>query len=275
MELSMQFAINWSPEAAELLAEGKIDFDLYKCPDWPELIADAQSQKPAYIHFPIVVGRGQSAKWDFAKIHQLLEQTGTRYINSHITPHEDFFSHAISIDDLVAELRKELEILSSEFGTERITIENCPDYVGAIMSGFLKQGAEAALFHGLAAETGCGLLLDIAHAHIISEHLNLRFEEYINALPVHLIREMHVTGMGYWSNGVYADHMPMTAPDWERFDYCMGQIAAGKWQAPEIVAFEYGGIGKLKDLCGSEKSAIEAQVPRFYSTIHSTNEKAI
>jgi uncharacterized protein len=120
----MQFAINWSPEAAALLAEGKIDFDLYKCPDWPELVADAQSQKPAYIHFPICIGRGQSASWDFAKIQQFLEQTDTRYVNSHLMPHEDFFAHDISMDDLVAALRKEIELLSSEFGAERITIEN-------------------------------------------------------------------------------------------------------------------------------------------------------
>jgi hypothetical protein len=270
----MQFAINWSPEAAALLDEGKIAFDLYKCPDWPELVADAQRQKAAYIHFPIVIGKGQASKWDFARIHQFLEQTGTRFVNTHLNPHEDFFAHDMSIDDLVAELSKEIELLSREFGAERITIENCPDFAGKIATGFLKQGTEPALFHGLVAETGCGLLLDISHAHIICEMLKLNFEEYVNSLPVAFIREIHVTGMGYWSNGVYADHMPMTAPDWERFEYCMGQIAAGEWQAPEIVAFEYGGIGKLMELCGSDKSVIEAQVPRLYATVQETKAKS-
>jgi uncharacterized protein len=274
MELQMQFAINWSPEAATLLDTGKISFDLYKCPDWPELVADAQSQKPAYIHFPIGIGRGQAAKWDFATIHDWLRKTDTRFVNSHIVPHEDFFPQDIALDDLIAGLRKEVELLVGEFGAERVTIENCPDYIGNLMKGFLHQGIEPALFEALVKETSCGLLLDISHAHMTCENLSRDFADYINALPVHALRELHVTGMGLWSTGVHADHMPMTAPDWERFDYCLGQIAAGKWAVPKIVAFEYGGIGKLKELCGSDEGVIAEQVPRLYAMVQETKQKA-
>jgi uncharacterized protein len=270
----MQFAINWSPEAAALVNEEKISFDLYKCPDWPEVVADAQTQKPAYIHFPIGLGRGQSSQWDFAAIHNWLRKTETLFVNSHLIPHQDIFAQDIPLDDLIAGLRKEIELLVSEFGAERVTIENCPDFVGTVRKGFLQQGIEPKLFQALVAETGCGLLLDISHAYMTCRHLERDFADYLNAMPVHALRELHVTGMGEWSTGIHADHMPMTAPDWERFDYCLGQIAAGIWAAPEIVAFEYGGIGKLKDLCGSDKDAMAEQVPRLYAMVHGTKQKA-
>jgi uncharacterized protein (UPF0276 family) len=272
-EKLMRFAINWSPEAAALLDEGKIGFDLYKCPDWPELVADAQKQVPAYIHFPITIGDGQAETWDFAKIHKFLETTETTLVNSHITPHANFFPQDISLDDLIAALRKEIEMLSSEFGAEHVTIENCPDFIGNIRKGFLQQAIEPALFQALVAETGCGLLLDISHAHMTCDKLELDLAEYLKAMPVHALRELHVTGMGQWSNGVYGDHMPMTPPDWERFELAMEEIGAGNWAMPEIVAFEYGGIAKLKELCGSDKDAIAENTPRLYAGVQEAKLK--
>ncbi|HLV36123.1 MAG TPA: hypothetical protein VKY59_13445, partial [Spirillospora sp.] len=53
----MKFALNYSPQAAELLRAGDIDIDLFKCPDWPHLIEQARQQRPVYIHFPLVAGQ--------------------------------------------------------------------------------------------------------------------------------------------------------------------------------------------------------------------------
>jgi hypothetical protein len=33
----MEFALNYSPQAAQLLQEGRIEIDRYKCPDWPDV----------------------------------------------------------------------------------------------------------------------------------------------------------------------------------------------------------------------------------------------
>jgi len=42
----MKLAINYSPQAADLLDEGKITFDLYKSTHWPEMISSAARQLP-------------------------------------------------------------------------------------------------------------------------------------------------------------------------------------------------------------------------------------
>ena len=259
----MKFAVNWSPEAAELLEEDAIQFDLYKCPDWPDLVADAQSQRPAYIHFPIVIGRGQAPEWDFARIENWLTTTDTRFVNAHIIPSQPHFLPGIAIEDLAEALFGEVNALVQQFGAERVIIENCPYFSGGIADGYIPEGMEPALFQHLTSATDCGLLLDIAHSILTCELLERDWKSYIQALPVERIREMHITGTGVWSNGTRGDHLPLTDQNWAQFEWCLEQLRCGKWALPEVLAFEYGGIGKLQALCGSEKSVIASHIPRI------------
>ena len=37
-----------------------------------------------------------------------------------------------------------------------------------------------------------------------------------------------------------------------------------EWSEPDLLAFEYGGIEKLKTLCGSDSQPMREQVPRLY-----------
>lgn len=60
----MKLAVNWSPQAESLLLEGRIDVDLWKCADWPELVDPALRTKPAYVHFPIRAGDGSVPDWN-------------------------------------------------------------------------------------------------------------------------------------------------------------------------------------------------------------------
>ena len=263
----MLLAINWSPEAAELFENGDIQFDLYKCPDWSELVKDAKSQQAAYIHFPLGIGIGQMPEWNFADIHDWLEKTDTRFVNCHIIPRNDPIAEDIDLDSLSDLLYKEVAALVAEFGKERVIIENCPYFSGNIAKGYIVQGIEPVLFHNLIDATQCGFLLDVSHAYMTCNQLDRDFEAYINALPVQHIREMHLTGIGEWSTGIIGDHMPFTESDWERANYCVKQIQSGQWRKPDVIAFEYGGIGMLKDLCGSDKNAIAEQMPRLWKMV--------
>jgi len=260
----MPFAINWSPEAAALLDEGAIEIDLYKCPIWPDVVEKAQSQRPAYTHFPLGIGRNEQSKWDFAQMETWLHQTETRFVNSHIIPSTPHFPQDIGLDDLSEALTKEVEILVQQFGADRVIIENCPYFPFGIRDGYIPQGMEPQLFCDITAATGCGMLLDVAHAVLTCEKLERDWQTYIAALPVQRIREMHLTGIGTWFTGERGDHMPLTANDWTVATWCFEQIQTGKWATPQVLAFEYGGIGKLKEWCGSDKDVIAEQVPRLH-----------
>jgi hypothetical protein len=264
----MAFAINWSPEAAALLDEGAIEIDIYKCPTWADVVEKAQTQRPAYTHLPIGIGRNQQHEWNFADIENWLGKTDTRFVNSHIIPSKPHFAADITLDDLSEALTKEVELLVRHFGAERVIIENCPYAVFGIRDGYIPQGMHPQLFQNIIATTGCGLLLDVAHVILTCEALEQEWQAYISGLPVNRLREMHITGIGTWSTGDRGDHLPLTDSDWLNVEWCFEQIRTNKWATPQIVAFEYGGIGMLKEWCGSDKTIIAEQVPRLYRLVH-------
>jgi hypothetical protein len=137
-----------------------------------------------------------------------------------------------------------------------------------IEKGYLRHGSDPQLFQRLTEATGCGFLLDIAHAALTCEHSGADLYEYLNTFPVMRLRELHVTGIGTWSNGIRGDHLPLQPSDWERLAWCTAQIRSGAWRVPDVVAFEYGGIGRLRDLCGCDGDAIVRQAPRLYAIAH-------
>ena len=131
-------------------------------------------------------------------------------------------------------------------------------------------------------ETGCGLLLDLAHVRLAARVLGVDVRQYAEALPVERIREIHVTGVqrveGRWLErmqrqevapaemqrltGRLIDHLPMTGEDWSLCEWAMGQIRAGRWSRPWIVTFEYGGVGPLWEAL-TDADALRTQVPRL------------
>lgn len=55
----MQLTVNYSPQASDLFRAGAIALDVWKCSDWPELIAGARATGlPHYFHFDLHAGPG-------------------------------------------------------------------------------------------------------------------------------------------------------------------------------------------------------------------------
>src|SRR3954447_26332560 len=79
----MKLAINYSPQTADLLASKRVEFDLYKTTEWPDMIAAAEVQRPAYVHFPLMAGRHNINDVGPARIKELLATTATPYVNTH------------------------------------------------------------------------------------------------------------------------------------------------------------------------------------------------
>ncbi len=52
----MEFAVNYSLEAMELVSRSEIRVDRIKCADWPDMIAEASRTQKVYVHFPFDVG---------------------------------------------------------------------------------------------------------------------------------------------------------------------------------------------------------------------------
>lgn len=267
----MELAINYSTQAAALLAEGKIQLDRFKCPDWPNMIAEAQALCPVAVHFTLTAGSGnlkKTADWDL--VTRLMEQTSTPYVNLHLAPTIKDFPD-FSVQDLTRSeakkvfkaMRKDVRAAVREFGAKKVIVENVP-FRGPQDKVF-RTAVEPAMIRALVEDTGCGLLLDISHARIAAHHLGLDDHEYLEQLPVHRLKELHFTGL-HNLDGYLQDHLAVLEQDWPILEWVLERIRRGEWADPWLLAFEYGGTGE-KFAWRSDPAVIEKQVPRLYSLV--------
>ncbi|MDZ7705467.1 MAG: DUF692 family protein [Trueperaceae bacterium] len=249
-----RLAINYSPEAAQLLAEGAVEVDLFKCPDWPDVMGAALDHRPIYVHFPLVAGRGTLADTDWLRLETLLEQSATGLVNVHLHADPD----AADPDALAERWLADLALLSGRFGAERVVAENI------IYFGPGGKTAAAAtdpdLISRVLRDSGVGLLLDLAHARISALHYGCDARDYIAALPTERLRELHVTGTGQ-HEGRWRDHLAMSDADWALLVWGLEHLGHA-WSRPDVIALEYGGVGPLFSW-RSEREVIARSLPRL------------
>jgi uncharacterized protein len=261
----MRFALNYSPQASALLTENRIEIDLYKCPDWPDMVAVAQTQRPAYIHFPIVVGRNLVQLLDLEAIEGWLARTDTLVVNAHFSPRATVLPAGIDRDGVVDYGVRELEILTRAFGPERVILENVPYTHYETERQILRDGVDASVIRDVILGAGCGLLLDVSHAKLTCENIGWDFQTYLDTLPTDRLRELHITGIGVHPvKQEREDHLPLQDEDWARVEDVMGRIERGEWARPQTVALEYGGTGPMFEW-RSDADVIATQVPRLYA----------
>jgi uncharacterized protein (UPF0276 family) len=267
----MLLALNYSPQAADLLNAGRIAIDRFKCPPWPDMLAVASELRPVCVHFELRAGRAATAGADWDAMARFMERYDTPYLNLHLAPSAEEFPElpADSADSehlqLVAEhVLADVEAATRRFGASRVIVENIPYRAGGKL---LRAAAEPQLIGDVVRATGCGLLLDISHARISAASMAIDEREYMRQLPVDRIRELHITGTAYDEAGVLRDHLAMREEDWPVVEWVLERFRAGEWAQPWMVALEYGGIGPIF-VWRSESAVIAADVPRLHEKIH-------
>jgi uncharacterized protein len=262
----VKFAINYSPAALHLKNQNRLAVDLFKCPDWLDYWQEFAHAAPVYIHFQHVVGAGrmESVNWDQTEF--LRAQSATPCVNLHLSLYRtgESASWPMECEEPAGEkmlqlVRDEIALAANRYGAENIIVENVP-YQDAI-GRQARMAVDPEFLSRLVAETGCGFLLDLAHARITAGQLGIPEQEYIEALPLHRLREMHITGLSE-VDGLRIDHGPMTEEDWPSAEWAMQNIRAGKWSEPWVMTFEYGGIGP-RYAHRTDATIIETQMARF------------
>lgn len=269
----MRIAANYSRPLAQLISQQRVQVERLKCPAWPWLIEEAGRIGRPYVHFPLEVGSGSGdavdterhGPPDWAALERLLRETDSAHVNLHLgapagaypgLPVGSLAEHASArvaeraIGDAAAVLRR--------FGAERVAVENALDDYGLHMLAALLPQTVARVVR----EAGCGLVLDLAHARIAAGEVGLDERDYLQALPVERLREVHVTGVqtldAAWQERLRGagadltnlapyfdrdlDHLPPTPADWCFLEWAFPWLRA---HAPEpwVVAAELGGVG--------------------------------
>ena len=243
----MKLAINYSKAAAALVAEGRIQIDYFKTPNWPGMVEEALRLRPVALHFELATGTGELHQIDWEPIETALELTGTPLVNVHLlTRPQDFPdippetqdpTHARRVLDIFLQ---DLGVLVERFGPQRVIAENLPYIYNGVFN--LRPAADPRTIQTVVRETGCGLLLDISHARMAAHYLGMDEWEYLEQLPLEKLKEMHFTGLD-WLNGQLQDHLPARPEDWPVLDRVLGHIRSGVWPHPWLLSYEYGGEG--------------------------------
>jgi uncharacterized protein len=262
----MELSINFSPQAAQLLADRRIRVDRFKCPDWPDMIEEARALAPVYVHFPLDAGTTSGRTCDLDAVEAMARDTGTPLVNYHLVAYgRDFpgVPQDTTDDDvtetIVARATAEVARAVERFGAERVVLENIP-YFGA-GGKYMRGSVDPDVLRRVIDDSGCGFLLDVSHARIAAHYLGIEPHAYVERLPIDRLRELHLTGVEM-IDGKLADHMGLGEEDLAWAKWSMDRIAAGDWARPWAMAFEYGGVGppfKWR----SEASVIERDVNRL------------
>lgn len=270
----MKLAINYSRTASSLLQSGIIELHRFKTPPWRDMIAEASRYKPVAVHFDLVAGNGSLKNADWQLVEELLQTTETRYVNLHLIVRLGDLPDIPIENPSPAHIRAVTEAMLTDvltvthrFGAQNVIVENSP---------YSPQGrrlVSACVLPQVITEVvqtaNCGLLFDLSHARIAANGLGMAEHEYIEALPLHTLRELHFTGIHTLPNGRLQDHLPATPADWVELDWFLHNLRANRWEGaqPHMLAFEYGGEGGefFRNNCSPE--TIAHDMPQLWQRV--------
>ena len=245
----MKTGINYSVIAERLVREGRIDVDVFKCPEWPDLIARARAIRPCYPHFAFRAGRAALGRADWDEVRRLLADSALPHANMHLAPSiADFPGMPIDLqgveaeETLVAAMSRDIRRAQSELPGRPIALENVmwdplPPWQIPLAA------LDAKVLRRVILDTDERLLLDLAHSSISARCFNRDVRDFVLDFPLDRLQELHISGTILGDDGLWHDHHPMREEDWSLVQWALDRIAAGEWRAPEIVTLEFGGIG--------------------------------
>jgi uncharacterized protein (UPF0276 family) len=259
----MKIGINYSAVAERLLRAGEIEVDVFKCPEWPELLARVRGLRPCYPHFAFRAGRGTVEKGDWDEVRRLTAESANPHFNMHLAPSiADFPGMRIDAqgreaeETLVAAMVRDVRTAQRELPGRPIALEGVmwdpmPPWEVPLAA------LDPKALRRVIVETDARLLLDLAHADISARRFGRDARDYIGDLPLDRLQELHVSGTALGEDGLWHDHHPMREEDWGLVAWALEEIARGKWPTPAVATLEYGGIGP-----GHEKHCEEGVMRR-------------
>jgi uncharacterized protein (UPF0276 family) len=266
----MKLAINYSTPAAELVKSGLIHVDRFKTPNWNWMVDEAKALLPVAIHFDLEAGNGHLDEVNWDEVESLVQNTGTPFINLHLDPkqkHHRQFSvetqRKSEVKTLSESILSDISIVVGRFGPERVILENSP-YRGN-PGNTMRMSVEPDFINQIVKETGCGFLLDISHAIITAQSLDMDTDEYFERLPTDRIKELHFAGV-HKLKGQLIDHLSIRKKDWRWLDWVLEHVLKGNWSTPWLMAFEYGGVGDVFEW-RTDPQVMQEQVPILYERV--------
>lgn len=262
----MKIGCNLSTELVELIDEKKVSVDYVKI-----ALSKSDEEIPVWykkygkllLHgvgtdIPQHTGTTKLSGVDWNQVKDKVKFCDSSLIGLHCgTYHSDWDEEEVTFEMVKERMGFSLELWKENLDLE-IIIENVPftPYYEINSPNIVKHSVSPKLISELCSEYEVGLLLDLAHAKVAASGLGLPIIDYLLALPLERVKEIHTVGTRTTDDGLRDNHLEMTGEDYEILEFVLGMTK------PEIVTLEYGGFGEHYS-CRSDKNAIERQLKKI------------
>lgn len=271
----MKLACNDSLPLRFLLDQNRVRLDSLKVGRLDGLGEDvdaALAYRPALIHVGFGIGDtiATCAGFDWDGFDEVLRRSGS----PHIAMHLEASTHNWRGADLRFQSRAEvLEITEQLTALCRYLRDRleCPlllenmDYMGTELKpgyGVFRTSVEPVLMWSLVEAEGVGVMLDLAHLRVTAYHLGLDVYAFARSLPLHAVKEVHVSGPAFVDGlGLRDDHQELAEADYALLEWVLPLTDA------EIVTLEYPKARTVKKSFDEQAAALERQLRILKKTV--------
>jgi uncharacterized protein (UPF0276 family) len=168
---------------------------------------------------------------------QRLEQTKAPWLSVHL----GFSAAEVRFDNtmqacsptLPREVLLETIITNTRRLAESIAIPLLLENLDYNRGGAYESICEPTFIFDVLEQTDTALLLDLAHARVSASRFGIDMKDYLSALPMRRIKQLHVSGPRFEGQTLRDAHEPLQVQDYELLEWV---LATAK---PDVVTLEY------------------------------------
>ncbi|MYL51854.1 DUF692 family protein [Pontibacillus yanchengensis] len=261
--MMIKLACNYSAELLNLLHQEKVTVDWIKLSRWDVYTKEVQfarKVRPVLLHTLPNAAQSNLEEMDWDDINNAIQECSSPHIAIHLSGRHNYWpNHPATIEAIKQRLHNGILYCKGKLDVN-LLIENVP-YDSR--SEVYKCVSDPSFIYSLCEDTGVELLLDLAHLRVAAYHRNESPYDYLDQLPLHRIREIHVCGPEYDpENGLQDRHLEMAEEDYQLLAFTLTKTS------PDFVTLEYGGTGKKMEW-RSDQDTLERQLQRLSDIVNS------
>jgi uncharacterized protein (UPF0276 family) len=226
------------PNVDALLAADEIDVDRLKAAEWMNdgQLAAVMAQRPVLLHLDYGVIWPRTRRWA-AALAQHAQRADSPWLSVHLDLGWTFLAYRWPGPSPVPRtLARRWAVRSAlrlrDVCPMPVLVENIPRWSRSRPA----YTADPAFISQVVEESGCGLLLDLAHARVAAHYRGEPARDYLVRLPLDRLVEIHVSGPrpGPYPDGRLIDaHQPMQEVDYDLLAWLLAR------SRPRAVTLEY------------------------------------
>lgn len=250
--MKIKLAANYSQNLLTLIDKQQLELDYIKLSREDvieEELALASQYRPILLHHLPHLGKPWEfwQNYDWLKLQTIVTQARCPYLSIHLDAYRSEVGD-LNQADLLQLLLKNYRYLISQVNqnliieNKKLIVENCDHSPHEKLSpevDRLNHVFQIDFINQFLEKSGAGLLLDLAHAQCGAFYLQQDIHQYLGALRLDLVEEIHLAGAREIAGQLVDTHFCLQDLDYELLAWVLPQTKA------RVVTLEYGGTGKL------------------------------